>query len=128
MLFCIGGFFFVCTLRLCFTASRFDVVFRNVKPCFSQGVKVWCCVSQHQTLHFMGCKNLMSHFTTSRSALHGNKINTVQKYNKISEPPKITLQSYVKPILTFRLSWLNKKSHRVAGEKTIFCKMFLCVF
>ena len=56
------------------------------------------------------------------------KMNTVQKYYKISEPPNFTLQSYVKPILTFRLSQLNKKSRRVAGEKTIFCKMFLCVF
>ena len=32
------------------------------------------------------------------------KMNTVQKYNKISEPPNFTLQSYVKPILIFRLS------------------------
>ena len=60
---------FVCTLRLCFTASRFDVVFRDIKVCAS-----W------------------------------KKMNTVQKYYKISEPPNFTLQSYVKPILTFRLS------------------------
>ena len=32
------------------------------------------------------------------------KMNTVQKYYKISEPPNFTLQSYVKPILTFLLS------------------------
>ena len=76
MLFCIGGFFVL----------YLEVVFYSVKPCFSQGVKVWCRVSRHQGLRFM------------------EKMNTVQKYYKISEPPNFTLQSYVKPILTFRLS------------------------
>ena len=77
VLFCIGGFFVL----------YLEAVSYSVNPCISRVVKVWCRVSRHQGLRFMEI------FLTM-----------VQKYNKISEPPNFTLQSYVKPILTFRLS------------------------
>ena len=90
---CIGGFFVL----------YLEAVFYSVNPCILRVVKVWCRVSRRQTLHFIWCKTLVSRFAISRSALHGNLLTMVQKYNKSSEPPNFTLQSYVKPILTFRL-------------------------